>query len=60
MIMTSTAIVTITVRVIITMPDRSCARHIGQYYSVKEAMDTACFAFPEATGISCTKCGGAQ
>ena len=57
--MLSNAIGTITVRVIITMPDRSCARHIGQYYNVKEAMDTACFAFPEATGISCTKLGGA-
>lgn len=51
------AIGTISVRVIITMSDRSCARHIGKYYSVKEAMDIACFAFPEATGISCTKLG---
>lgn len=54
------AIGTISVRVIITMPDRSCARHIGKYYSVKEAMDIACFAFPEATGISCTKLGASK
>lgn len=55
----SNAIGTISVRVIITMPDRSCARHIGQYYNVKEAMDVACSTFPEACGISCTKLGAA-
>lgn len=58
--MISNAIGTISVRVIITMPDRSSARHIGQYYNVKEAMDIACFAFPEASGISCTKLGAAK
>lgn len=48
---------TILVKVIITMADRSCARHTGRYYSVKEAMDIACDAFPEASGISCTNLG---
>ena len=47
----------ILVKVIITMSDRSCARHTGRYYSVKDAMDIACYAFPEARGISCIKLG---
>lgn len=47
----------ILVKVIITMSDRSCARHIGSYYSVKEAMDVAMYAFPEARGISCVNLG---
>ena len=51
---------TIFVKVIITMSDRSCARHTGSYYSVKEAMDTACYAFPEARGISCINLGASK
>jgi hypothetical protein len=47
----------ILVKVIITMSDRSCARHTGHYYSVKEAMDVALYAFPEARGISCINLG---
>lgn len=50
----------ILVKVIITMSDRSCARHIGSYYSVKEAMDVAMYAFPEARGISCVNMGVAK
>ena len=50
----------IIVKVIITMSDRSCARHTGRYHSVKEAMDIACYAFPEASGISCTNLGVAK
>lgn len=50
---------TIIVKVIITMADRSCARHTGKYYSVKEAMDIALCAFPEACGISCINLGAA-
>lgn len=48
---------TILVKVIITMSDRLCARHTGSYYSVKEAMDVAMYAFPEARGISCVNLG---
>lgn len=51
---------TILVKVIITMSDRSCARHTGRYYSVKEAMDVASFDFPEARGISCIKLGATK
>ena len=47
----------ILVKVIITMADHSCARHTGRYYSVKEAMDIALRAFPEALGISCINLG---
>ena len=47
----------ILVKVIITMTDHSCARHTGRYYSVKEAMDVAMYAFPEACGISCINLG---
>jgi hypothetical protein len=57
--MYSNAIGTILVKVIITMSDCSCARHTGRYYNVKEAMDIACYAFPEASGISCTNLGAA-
>lgn len=55
----SRAIGTVPVKVIITMADRSCARHTGNYYSVKEAMDLAQYAFPEARAISCINLGAA-
>lgn len=53
----SEALGTIRVKVTICMPDRSTARHIGRYYSVKEAFDIASAAFPEAFGISCINLG---
>lgn len=48
---------TILVKVTIVMLDRSRAKHTGRYHSVKEAMDLASHAFPEATCISCIKLG---
>ena len=50
----------ILVKITITMEDGSSARHTGRYHSVKDAMDIACHAFPEATSIWCINKGAAQ
>lgn len=55
----SQALGTVPVKVIITMDDHSSTHHTGHYYSVKEAMDLAQHAFPEARGISCVNLGAA-
>ncbi|MDO8769559.1 MAG: hypothetical protein Q7K57_12815 [Burkholderiaceae bacterium] len=50
----------ILVKVTITMEDGSSARHTGRYCSVADAMDIACYAFPEANSIWCINLGAAQ